>query len=170
MNISGIAVICGGDCKTCEVATTNCTSCKTMNYEPYTCVSNCSFGKISLMNVCVTCTSPCLTCTGNQLTCTSCVPNLNPLLYLYGTTCQQNCPDLYYANNSNLQCTPCINNCLLCTSSATCVSCVPSTYLFNVSCLATCPSGFTGIGGLCQICTHNCKTCSSGTNICLTCI
>jgi hypothetical protein len=136
----------------------------------FSCVSNCSVGKISVLNVCVTCTSPCLTCTGSQLTCTSCVPNLIIPRFLFGVTCQTNCPDYYYANNSNSQCTPCINNCLLCTSATTCQSCIQNTSLYNVSCLSICPSGFTGIGGLCQACTNNCKTCSSGTNICLSCV
>ena len=31
VNISGIAVACTGDCKTCSVAADNCTSCNTLN-------------------------------------------------------------------------------------------------------------------------------------------
>jgi proprotein convertase subtilisin/kexin type 5 len=133
-------------------------------------VTNCQSGSIPISNVCSLCLYPCLTCSFLLFNCTSCVTNATPSVYLSGNSCQNTCPDYTYSNNSNFRCTPCINNCLLCTAATACLSCTNNTFLLNSTCLSPCPLGMTGINSLCQACTNNCKTCSGGTNICNTCL
>lgn len=133
-------------------------------------MSNCSVGTISVLQKCVPCTPPCLTCVSSQATCTACIPNLSPPMFLNGNACQLTCPSTFYANSANYACTPCTNNCYLCTSANTCQSCTNNTFLLGTNCLATCPSGYVGINAVCQSCTNNCRTCIGGTNICLTCV
>jgi len=127
-------------------------------------------GTITVLQKCVPCTSPCLTCSTSQSTCTACIPTLSPSMYLNGITCQANCPPTFYNNNVNYVCTPCTNNCSLCSSATICSSCTNNTFLLTNTCLVSCPSGYVGISALCQACTNNCKTCTGGTNICLTCV
>ena len=48
VNISGTAYPCTGDCSTCSVTVSNCTSCKTMSLDGNACVSPCPLGTISV--------------------------------------------------------------------------------------------------------------------------
>jgi hypothetical protein len=170
VNISSVAVACTGDCATCSVNTYNCTSCTNLSLQGYSCVSNCTAGTISVLHVCVTCNPPCQTCSGTQDTCTSCIPSTISPVFLNGIACQSSCPDYYYPNSFTYTCSSCINNCLLCSSATVCNSCKNNTFLFNTTCLPACPSGYVGINAFCQPCTTNCKTCSGGANICLSCV
>lgn len=170
VNISGVAVACTGDCKTCSIATDNCTSCKTLNLEGYTCVATCASGTIPISQVCTACLSPCATCTTTTSTCLSCLATLSPLRYLTGTTCQLTCPSSTYPNATTLKCESCVSPCSTCTSYTACLSCVSSYFLYNSTCSTTCPAGYVGISNQCVACTNNCKTCVNATNICLTCL
>lgn len=133
-------------------------------------MSICTAGTIAVSKVCVGCLSPCLTCSINQYNCTSCLTTLSPAMFLNINTCQLTCPDQTYANTITYKCTACTNNCLLCSSATICISCTNNTNLYNSTCISTCPSGYVGISSVCQLCTSNCKTCSGGPNICLSCI
>lgn len=170
INSSGVAVACTGDCYTCSLTVSNCTSCKNLSLEGNSCVANCSTGTISVMQKCVPCLSPCLTCITSQSTCTSCVPDLSPPRFLNGFVCQLNCPTGFYPNSLNYVCTPCTNNCSQCTTAIICQSCTNDTFLYGTTCMVVCPLGYVGIGITCRICTNNCKTCLGGTNVCLNCI
>ena len=174
VNISGNAYLCTGDCNTCSVTVSNCTSCKTMSLDGNACVSPCPLGTISVNvttvgQICQSCLSPCATCSLTTTNCTACNASLSPLMYLNGNTCQTICPNLTYANGLSLTCSPCLTPCSLCSSATTCLSCATNYSLYNTSCLPTCPSGFTGVAGQCLACTSNCKTCSGATNVCVLC-
>ena len=60
LNISGIAVPCEGDCATCSIILSNCTSCRTLNLLNNTCSSTCPLGTVALNRICQLCTYPCL--------------------------------------------------------------------------------------------------------------
>lgn len=153
VNISGVAVICAGDCKTCSNTTSNCTSCKTNNLQNNQCLGNCLAGFIAVSQVCLACTSPCATCSVIQANCTSCLSPLSPQLYLSNFICQQTCPPSTYPNASNFECSACVSPCSLCTTLLACTSCVAGRFLYNSSCINPCPGGYVGISGICQACT-----------------
>jgi hypothetical protein len=124
------------------------------------------------------CTLPCLHCqsTAQPSVCTSCYSNaslsqISGAIYLNGSTCSSTCGLGYYQDVS-LSCFLCSTNCLTCSAYSTCLSCNAS-YLFNSSCLPTCP--FTYYGSnlqcfpcptsiFCQSCTDNyhCSSCING--------
>ena len=54
-------------------------------------------------------------------------------------SCQNTCASTYY-NKSNV-CVLCTSNCLLCNLTG-CISCQPSHYLINASCVNKCPFGY----------------------------
>lgn len=59
LNISGIAVPCDGECQTCSLTLTNCTSCRTLNLYDNHCISTCPTGTVALNKTCRACTYPC---------------------------------------------------------------------------------------------------------------
>lgn len=145
VNISGQALPCTGDCGTCQVLQSNCTSCKTLNLLNNQCIATCPTIYAPVNGVCTTCLSPCLTCSQTLTNCTSCVPTLSPSVYLSNGVCITSCPSGSYANNANYTCTLCVAPCLTCTSDAACLTCNSTTYRYLVSCLTTCPAGYTGV-------------------------
>ena len=156
VNISGIAHACTGDCLTCSVATSNCTSCTTLNLDGNDCVSVCTSGLVPVNRVCQSCTSPCKTCHSTQTNCTSCIANLSPEVFLSGNNCVQNCPDHFYEDSSNNQCTGCVSPCQLCTTQSACQSCVSGYFLLGTNCETSCSFGYVGISRVCQPCTSPC--------------
>lgn len=103
---------------------------------------------------------------------------------VYGTTtCSVGCPSNQYSNSTVLKCLLCDNNCKTCvTSSGNCLTCGFSAlginlYLFNNSCLSSCPNKFwpnstsnecDGCNPGCAICTgptlNNCSVCTTYNN------
>lgn len=150
---------CSGDCATCIDYATNCTSCKTLNLDGYSCVSDCPVTTVAINRTCVACQVPCLTCTNIQTNCTSCVPNLTPPVFLSNFYCTSTCPDYTYRNSTTTTCTPCQSPCLLCSTSSTCLSCINTMYLLNTTCYSTCPSSYIGVNKICQPCAFPCMTC-----------
>jgi hypothetical protein len=70
------------------------------------------------------------------------------------STCLEACEDGDYANDSNL-CKACYNECLTCSSYATCLSCDPDglvPYLFNSYCYTECPEGSYNNDNVCDAC------------------
>lgn len=100
VNISGIAQPCTGDCATCSIVQSNCTSCKTMYLLGNQCVSPCPNHYAPVSGVCTACTSPCLTCSQTITNCTSCVTTLTPAVYLSNNQCVQTCPAGTYSSNA----------------------------------------------------------------------
>ncbi len=81
INISGVAVPCSGDCKTCQGTVDNCTSCKTLNLNGNLCQSSCDIGETAVNQVCLSCQYPCLTCSNQIYLCNSCYSNSSTFLY-----------------------------------------------------------------------------------------
>jgi hypothetical protein len=132
------------------------------------------------------CTLPCRTCVTDLVTCTSCYNNSaisSSAYYLSSSnSCLVNCPTGYFADSTNLVCTPCSSPCNTCSGTVSnCTSCVTaSTFPYlNVSssgsgtCVNSCQSGMfpdtTLLVPQCTACTSPCNTCTSK-NSCLTCV
>lgn len=170
VNISGYALPCTGDCGTCSVIQSNCTSCKTLFLSDYQCIATCPNYTAPISRVCTTCTSPCSTCSSLVTNCTSCLTTLSPAVYLSGNQCIATCPTYTYANQINYECTPCVSPCFDCSSLSICKSCATGFSLYLTSCLADCPSGFTSIASVCVACTSPCMTCSTSQTTCTSCL
>lgn len=153
VNISGMAEPCLGDCATCSVTQTNCTSCRTLNQSGNLCVALCPAGTASVNNICTPCTSPCYTCTNTPTTCLTCDPSITPLVFLSNSRCVTTCPSLYvFPNPIDNTCTACISPCSTCNSSTSCLSCVTGYNLHGTTCSNNCPTGFVNISSVCQKC------------------
>jgi hypothetical protein len=77
------------------------------------------------------------------------------------------CP-LYYFSQAG-SCTLCINNCLTCSSSVFCLSCINGTLLYISSCLLSCPVSHSIIvNNTCTECSNQCLNCSVN-NVCYKC-
>lgn len=67
----------------------------------------------------------------------------------------------------------CTSPCSTCSgTSSFCLSCISGTYLYNSSCLTTCPKDYfiaNTVTLRCDACNSNCLTCSNTTTFCLTC-
>ena len=120
------------------------------------------------------CSSQCLTCSGASTTCLTCGLSVNGLnLFLYtDAKCYETCPDQFYGNLTNHQCTACDGSCNKCTLSATnCVNCAGGNYRqIGSNACGTCASGYYGdtSTSLCTICPVGCLTCTSAT-VCTAC-
>lgn len=77
-----------------------------------------------------------------------------PLLYFSGTSCVSTCLDGTYLNSNKVNCVSCSSTCRTCTLSANnCLSCAAS-FMYNSTCVSTCPTGFYGDADLvCRTCT-----------------
>ncbi len=111
LNISGVAVPCEGDCATCSVTLTNCTSCRTLNLYGNTCNSSCPTGTVPLDRQCKPCEYPCAECINLTTICLKCASNSS--LYLSNQTCvaAQSCPSLTFPDNFTYICAACTPPC-----------------------------------------------------------
>ena len=110
---------------------------------------------------CTQCNLTCILCT-DQLTCLSCTLNGTNMAYLLGVLCYATCPTGYYGD-TNFNIGP--NTCQLCdtTACATCTgnpspcqSCITGMYLYNFTCVSTCPSGYIAFNDVCLDCSIYC--------------
>lgn len=169
--MSGKALPCDGDCSTCSLLVTNCTSCKTLNLLGNQCLASCPSNYAPAFGVCIACQSPCLTCSQTTANCTSCASNLSPQVYLSGNKCVQTCPSTTYANLTLQECVVCVSPCQTCTSQTICESCVSGYNLYLTSCLnGFCPGGFTPVASKCMACQSPCLTCSTSPATCTACL
>ncbi|CAD8135514.1 unnamed protein product [Paramecium octaurelia] len=84
--------------------------------------------------------------------------------------CLDQCPKTYY--NNQQVCQNCINNCDTCSNSTTCTVCSANFYLYQQTCIDTCPANITVTNTqqqTCDTCTNNCQTCQNQTSFCITC-
>ncbi|KAL4476413.1 hypothetical protein ABPG74_010146 [Tetrahymena malaccensis] len=179
-------MVCDQSCNNC-VSPGNMNSCTSCIGQKYLynnqCLSSCPSGTYSNQsnNQCLPCYSSCSTCNGpNANNCLSCSGSL----FLDSTTnmCNSQCPDSFYANKQNNQCSKCnstcascnggtINDCLTCNpplfyqaSTQSCISYCPSgQFLFQNKCLSKCPDGYyqSSADNSCVQCNKSCSTCSS---------
>ncbi|CAF2682786.1 unnamed protein product [Rotaria sp. Silwood2] len=122
---------CKTDCASCDISSDKCTSCSDgyalkntdciKASEP--CESNEYFD--FTINQCRWCDSRCLTCSGSQIDqCKSC-DKIGKYPYLQYHACVLSCSPGFYLSKSLLQCLPCHETCLNCTSTSelSCTSC-----------------------------------------------
>jgi hypothetical protein len=172
VNISGQALPCTGDCGTCSVLQSNCTSCKTLNFLNYQCLASCPTTYAPVSGICTACSSPCLTCSQTITNCTTCVATLSPAVFLSNGLCITTCPTGSYANTADHTCASCVAPCLTCTALSLCLTCTTGNYLYqpSSSCVTTCPAGFAALAGICTACQSPCRTCTTSTTVCESCL
>ena len=144
---------CNPSCLTCNGGlANNCLSCTAGGFlYSGTCVTSCMVGTYqSSSNTCSNCNAGCSACSSSTL-CSACISGY----YLSGTQC--------------LSCNP---SCLSCSGglSNNCLSCNSPNYLYQATCVASCPSGsFQDTATTCMSCNTGCSLCSSST-ICSSCL
>jgi proprotein convertase subtilisin/kexin type 5 len=179
-------------CATCDLTSTNCTSCVSGRYlsQPGsgTCLTSCpvtgTFSVTDLVNhVCVsTCSNNLVLINmgNNNNTCQYC--QNNTFKFTANSSCIANCPDHYYADNSTWLCAQCDSSCLTCDGgyAENCLSCSPTAtlrYLLLKMCWSVCPGGYysNDAASACQICpvNLNCGNCTykntTNTVLCTSC-
>ena len=141
-------------CKTCESASTLCTSCQgELLLENTKCVAQCSNGYFlnTDKTKCVRCTTAtCEKCTVDDR-CISCIDDL--ALKTDDGTCitKSECDSIegyfiYDLLNNKYECKQClVDNCYKCNSSSEikCSKCNEGFYIYNDRCVGKCPSGYT---------------------------
>ena len=159
-----LTFICDDLCESCTYSPSNCTSC----YESYflynnTCSSECLEYYFKEDSVCKPCQSPCSTCTKLDA-CQSC-SSLFP--YFYSGYCYNMCPSGSYPTSS-YNCTKCDASCLVCSSLEVCSKCSSGYFLYEFTCVKSCPAGYYQSSEVCLKCSDNCASCLS-TSSCLQC-
>lgn len=61
----------------------------------------------------------------------------------------KDCPSGYYNDTFNLQCNQCSSPCDTCLNSLQCITCISLYYLYDSSCVSTCPNGTLLISSQC---------------------
>jgi hypothetical protein len=80
------------------------------------CVAFCPDGFASVGGYCQGCLAPCATCKTDVKRCLTCrqTPG-NKLIYSFGRTCYEQCPDLTVTDEKNKRCLGCASGCQICT-------------------------------------------------------
>jgi proprotein convertase subtilisin/kexin type 5 len=104
---------CPDNCDECSNKTT-CTTCdSTFKLHNSGCVANCPPGYLASTangkDICISCVS-CAECETTADNCTKCGVGT----YLYNNKCPTECPDTFYENGSNNECTTCVAPCVNC--------------------------------------------------------
>ncbi|KAL4495669.1 hypothetical protein ABPG72_014138 [Tetrahymena utriculariae] len=127
------------------------------------------------------CDPQCNGCQGASQNCTACQPNYTSSSNgkVVPFFCVQTCDDGYYYQQSNtqIQCQPCSNNCVYCTTNPGCDRCSSSNYkqlntLGVYECVLVCQNGYYPDQILlsCLKCDPSCETCFGPNSYnCLTC-
>lgn len=90
-------------------------------------------------------------------------------MYYWNYQCVESCPNGMYPTLTNYSCLACVSPCEYCISRTSCTSCLNGFFLANTSCNTVCPSGYTGVERVCQVCMGNCATCTETTTKCTSC-
>ena len=166
---------CNISCLTCSLSAISCQSCnsalfRTWNSATFTCPCNSGYFD-SGAALCQLCTLPCLTCNGGTvLNCTSCISGYTLIgssctipptcsAFVFQGSCVATCPNTTYV--SGMSCLTCINNCLTCTTTVFCTSCLPGFLSFAGGCVGSCPAGtYANVSNSsCTSCPTNCAQC-----------
>ena len=143
LNSSNQTEKCDSSCKTCEISSTNCTTCPSNSIKtqsnPGICTS-CLSTQYLFQNTCQNCTSPCQTCK-NLTYCNSCADKSHSLI---NGSCSLICP---LGTHKKLnKCESCPDLCTSCDQ--TCLTCVANATL-DKTCV--CNKGFKKVSGVCEI-------------------
>ncbi|CAD8044013.1 unnamed protein product [Paramecium primaurelia] len=174
---------CTLPCKDCDsTILTKCTNCYDSSR------SNLVQSKIYFMSNSNTCITDCYSIDGYYVTsgeyiCKQCNPECkkckdinsyclecNGTYKFLNNKCLESCPKTYY--NNQQVCQNCINNCDTCSNSTTCSVCSINFYLYQQTCVDTCPVNITITNQqqqTCDVCTNNCQTCQNQTSYCISC-
>ena len=149
--------------RTCELCAENCTTCLSDQTQL---VGNWS---VCLMFLGFSCSLLFLRLAGSR--CTECK---NSKILTPSGTCDDDCPDGFYAHSSTEDdptigslCVACPENCAKCVSPDHCTECKSATYLTDDhTCDPLCPDGFYGdgtadAGRTCKRCSDDCNRCAS---------
>lgn len=155
---------CHHSCLTCfGPESIHCNSCpQGFLFFKNSCIENCPLHYYRSNLTCRTCHSSCKSCVGpSENHCLSCPPGE----FLNDQKCVKNCPAGNYGSKQGL-CSPCMNDCLGCSSLDSCIRCRNGYYLLDVTvtkCVAHCPSGYIlhPPSQSCQPCPSNCATCNT---------
>ncbi|KAL4486913.1 hypothetical protein ABPG73_008772 [Tetrahymena malaccensis] len=140
-----ISANCSYPCATCSSDSQKCQSClENLYLFNNTCISNCPLGffKNNSTLSCSSCSIGCISCQDNYI-CNIC--DTQNSYRLQGSTC-----------------TLCTFPCATCSQydQTYCLSCEKNYYLFNNTCITTCPSDFYKVNDLvCSQCQSGCQTC-----------
>ena len=110
---------------------------------------------IKLTKSCDLCDASCLDCIGpNSTDCISCFSHhsLEDGQCILNTTC----PTGQFFNQIDIECIPCIDNCLICNNSLMCSHCIDGYFLYNEKQYEE--------DGVCKMCTSQCAHCSTFEN------
>ena len=181
------AITCRIPCQSCTSNLTACLSCYTntnITDNIYlfslnnSCLTACPTGFFASVNLrCTSCSATCLTCISSSSNCTSCnASSAYPALNITGGSgaCLSACPIFFYLSTSlsPSQCTPCVPPCLTCTSFTACLSCLPGSFFYNMTCSSKCPPNTTIANNgswNCDACSPQCATCNGTISTCVTC-
>lgn len=180
---------CKSPCVTC-LGESDCLSCIDPLVElAKKCVPTCPNGKYALGGRCQNCETPCATCKDSSRNCSSCKPGYAFLMssclkncpvgyHIYNQkvccpdeciACDEisgaciECTSSHFLNLTSHECLPCNSLCTECRNSPEkCTKCGNAFFLFNNTCVISCPEdGFyvDNLNSECKTCYPQCKTC-----------
>ena len=122
------------------------------------------------LTVTFTCDERCASCSSTSAACLSCNTTSSFPNYLSDhSNCYDICPPGFF-NTLTSTCGTCLAPCATCiTSDTQCLSCQTGTYLFNSTCVASCPDTTYLDGAECQPCSSGCLTCGTSSTQCTSC-
>ncbi len=142
---------------------------------PTTCLYGCDGGFVlyhidsaSLTCKELVCDPSCGQCIGTEPT--DCVTCADPTKVQYNGTCSSSaCPSGYFASSIRI-CTPCGQNCSLCSSAIGCTECSVPALLQSGECVSACADGyFSSSDQLCRPCKPPCTECAGTDSLCTRC-
>ena len=143
---------CSPQCKTCEGAPSNCTTCLHGSVTGGgSCVATCGENEFSFSGVCVACSISCYGCERTPQNCIECARGY----VRTGSICEKGCLSTQYYDNTQRRCLTCSPNCKTCSAYDYCTSCPKAS--------------ITPRGGVCSECPYPCSTCDV-TGICTSCL
>lgn len=178
INIGGECNSCDPSCQACSgPSPANCTVCLPTDYQVagqnncykscpspyvslgYSCILACPYGYYNNANVCTLCISPCTACS-NASYCLACIVGYTQFSSLPSNNCIANCSSGQYINSS-FACSACNANCNQCYGTSTnCTQCSSTQYLYNSTCVNTCPL-YTYLNyNNCYNCHSSCYNCT----------
>lgn len=90
-----------------------------------------------------------------------CYAFCDPILQLsFNGQCYSTCPDGSYLDFTNVYCQVCNSICKTCFGSATNCTACEGAYLYNNTCLSSCPSNHYNLNNTCEVCTSSVPSCS----------
>ncbi|XP_021236412.1 proprotein convertase subtilisin/kexin type 5 isoform X1 [Numida meleagris] len=168
---------CHGDCKDCNGPDSDdCTECAISYFVLYDgmCFEECPEGTYYEEETedCQACNRTCKTCSSS----TACLTCRNGLTLNHNGHCMLSghCSRTEYYDEKTETCKTCHKKCFHCSGPTEhqCISCANNQYLFNTTCVETCPAGYYADSdeGRCSPCHFTCATCSGKhSSQCLSC-